>query len=119
MSAASASNGSATVAPLIEMSLRPALRAGTGDVEPKPAAHPTVVLVVLCVMYCAGAAVMAVVKSDAYGHGLIPVATAAGAISVGAILGSLGHEKLRRKFGTDRLVVADAAEAEEQALPEG
>src|ERR1700740_109347 len=49
MSAASASNGSATVAPLIEMSLRPALRAGTGDVEPKPPAHPTVVLVVLCV----------------------------------------------------------------------
>ena len=26
------------------------------------------------------------------------------AISVGAILGSLGHEKLRRKFGADRLV---------------
>ena len=28
------------------------------------------------------------------------------AISVGAILGSLGHEKLRRKFGADRLVAA-------------
>jgi Transmembrane secretion effector len=28
------------------------------------------------------------------------------AISVGAILGSLGHEKLRRKFGPDRLVAA-------------
>ena len=28
------------------------------------------------------------------------------AISVGAILGSLGHEKLRRKFGADRLVEA-------------
>jgi predicted MFS family arabinose efflux permease len=27
-------------------------------------------------------------------------------ISVGAILGSLGHEKLRRKFGADRLVAA-------------
>jgi predicted MFS family arabinose efflux permease len=28
------------------------------------------------------------------------------AISVGAILGSLGHEKLRRKFGADRLLAA-------------
>ncbi len=28
------------------------------------------------------------------------------AISVGAILGSLGHEKLRRKFGPDRLIAA-------------
>ncbi len=28
------------------------------------------------------------------------------AISVGAILGSLGHEKLRRRFGADRLVAA-------------
>ena len=28
------------------------------------------------------------------------------AISVGAILGSLGHEKLRRKFGADRLIAA-------------
>ncbi len=28
------------------------------------------------------------------------------AISIGAILGSLGHEKLRRKFGADRLVAA-------------
>ena len=28
------------------------------------------------------------------------------AISVGAIIGSLGHEKLRRKFGADRLVAA-------------
>jgi hypothetical protein len=49
MSAASASSASATVAPLTETSHWPALSSGTAGPEPKPAAHPAVVLIVLCV----------------------------------------------------------------------
>lgn len=49
MNDASAFNASATVAPPTETSHRPALSTGTAGPEPKPAAHPTVVLIVLCV----------------------------------------------------------------------
>jgi EmrB/QacA subfamily drug resistance transporter len=46
---ASAFNAPATVAPLAEMAHRPAPGTGTAGPKPKPADHPTVVLVVLCV----------------------------------------------------------------------
>jgi EmrB/QacA subfamily drug resistance transporter len=49
MSGASASNAAAAAAPLIEVSQRPTLRTGSTGAEPEPAAHPTVVLIVLCV----------------------------------------------------------------------